>query len=132
LINSNFVVMGGRITREVELKYFASGTPYVSFSIANNRPYKDRNDEWKESTSFVDCIAEKVRKGDPIIVLGLLEQESWEKDGQKRSKLVLKVDRVNRLDVPSRGDSQSDGGGQSQNTTRPQAGANDPDPEIPF
>jgi single-stranded DNA-binding protein len=36
-------------------------------------------------------VAEFLARGTPVLVEGELDQQSWEKDGQKRSKIVLQV-----------------------------------------
>lgn len=42
---------------------------------------------WRE---WVEGVAEALVKGDPVIVIGKLRQESYEKEGQKRT--AFKVD----------------------------------------
>lgn|SRR5574343_1704322 len=93
----NVVTLSGRLTRDSEFKQL-SKTNLLEFSLAVNRKYKDN-----ESTTYVDCImfgdrseklAEYLVKGKYILVTGELRQETWEKDGQKRSKLSLVVNDV--------------------------------------
>ena len=89
----NSVVLVGRLVRDAEINSTSSGKTVVKFSIAVGG-YKDK-------TSFIDCEswnAEKIQsylvKGKMVCVKGELEQQSWEKDGQKRSKVIVKVDRL--------------------------------------
>ena len=49
----NQVILVGRITRDAELKYTASGTALCSFSIAVNRRLK-KADQWVDEASFFD------------------------------------------------------------------------------
>lgn len=65
----------------------------------------------KDSVMFLDCdhwrvggVLPYLTKGTQVLVEGELEQQSWEKDGQKKSKLVLQVQRLQLL------------GGRSQKT----------------
>ncbi len=93
----NNVTLSGRLTKDSEYKEL-SKTNLVEFSLAVNRKYKDN-----ESTTYVDCImfgdrasklSDYLVKGKYLIVNGELRQETWEKDGQKRSKLSLVVNDV--------------------------------------
>lgn len=58
----------------------------------------------KDSVMFLDCdhwrvggVLPYLTKGTTVLVEGELEQQSWEKDGQKKSKLVLQVQRLQLL-----------------------------------
>ena len=88
--NYNKIMLMGNLTRDMELRYTQSGTPYAQGGMAVNRKWKD-----KEETCFVDFTAfgkqaevlcEYVRKGSPLFIEGRLQLDTWEKDGQKRSK----------------------------------------------
>ena len=96
---SNTITVIGNMTAPPELRFAASGSAWATFTVADNRKDRDGN----ESTTFIDCkafgqIAENITagldKGTRVIVTGRMEQESWERDGQKRSKLVLMVDSI--------------------------------------
>lgn len=99
------VTVVGNLTSDPELRYGASGTGWMSFTIANTQ-WKRNGDQWEEAgTSFFDVkvfknlaenIAESLQKGDKVIVVGRIAQESWEdkKTGDKRSKFVISADAV--------------------------------------
>lgn len=98
--NYNRVVLMGRLTRDVELRHTQGGTAVAGFGMAINRKWS-QNGEPKESVCYVDLkawsktaelLAQYLKKGDPIHVEGRLEFESWEKDGEKRSKLFVTID----------------------------------------
>lgn len=100
-ISVNSVVLGGNATRAPEQRQ-AGQTTVAGFGIAINRKFTV-NGEKREEVTFVDVtcfgklaeiVCKYVNKGDQLIVLGRLKTESWEKDGQKRSKLVLIADSV--------------------------------------
>jgi len=93
--DSNQVTVTGRLTRDPEIKYTASGTALGKFSMAVNRSFKS-GDEWKEEVSFFDVTvwgksAENLAlfKGDRVLVMGELKQDRWEQDGQKRSRVEI-------------------------------------------
>jgi single-strand DNA-binding protein len=95
----------GNVTNEPELKYTGSGVPLLRFSVAANHYWTDADGEKKESTSFIDCSAWRytaedaanvLEKGVGVMVVGRLEEQSWEdkETGAKRSKIALVVDNV--------------------------------------
>ena len=112
----NSVVIVGRLTRDVELKYMNNGNAVASMSIAVNRSKKE-GDQWGSEAHFFDVSyfgkgAEAVKpyltKGKQIAVQGSLRQIRWEKDGQKQSRVVIVADSVELL-----GGNGGNGGGQS-------------------
>jgi single-strand DNA-binding protein len=118
MLSINKVMLTGRLTRDPETKYLPSGSAITNLSIAVNRRYQDKSGEWKEEVSFLDIetwgklaerCAETLTKGRPVYVEGRIKQDSWEKDGQKQSKIRISADRVSPFEVPSRG--TADGGG---------------------
>ena len=112
----NSVVIVGRLTRDVELKYMNNGNAVASMSIAVNRSKKE-GDQWVSEAHFFDVSyfgkgAEAVKpyltKGKQIAVQGSLRQNRWEKDGQKQSRGVIVADSVELL-----GGNGGNGGGYS-------------------
>lgn len=104
----NQVILVGRITRDSELKYTASGTAMAQFSIAVNRRVK-KGDQWTDEASFFDIVlwdkqAENLNKyltkGTQVGVSGELRQDRWEKDGQKHSKVQVFVENLQLLGSP--------------------------------
>lgn len=98
--NYNRIVLMGRLTRDPELRHTQGGTAVANIGMAVNRKWS-QNGEPKESVCYVDLKAwgktaellnQYLEKGDPLHVEGRLESESWEKDGEKRSKLVVVID----------------------------------------
>lgn len=102
-INKVFLV--GRAVRDVEendLTYTAGGTAMLRFSIASNRGKKVGN-AWEEYASFFDItmwgdiavgIANHIKKGKQLCVVGRLQQDRWQKDGKNFSKIVVIADYV--------------------------------------
>lgn len=100
--NVNMVIIAGNLTKDVEVKYTNSSTAIATFSVAVNERWKDKDGQTKEKAHFIDCdawgktgenIGKYFKRGDPIMVVGKLNFQQWEKDGQKRSKLTVTVDR---------------------------------------
>jgi len=99
----NQVIMSGRLTRDASLKTLSSGSSVAELSVASNRIWNDRNGNKQEETVFVDVdlwgkqadyFGNNLKKGDYIMVTGRLRRESWETDGQKRSKISLRADKI--------------------------------------
>lgn len=99
-INSVFIV--GRLTRDMELKYTTTGTAIGNFSVANSQSRKIGN-SWEEQAHFFDCVIIGTRatalqqymtKGQQVAIPGALQQDRWEKDGQKHSRVKILVNDI--------------------------------------
>ena len=100
----NTVTIAGNLTRDPELRFLDGGAATAGFGIAVSRRWFDKTkNDWTEVTSFFDVVAwrtladnvaETLKKGDRVVVTGRLEQRSWEKDGEKRSKVEIVADEI--------------------------------------
>ena len=93
----NLVILTGRLTKEPELKYGASGSAYCKFTLAVNRMKKDDPADFIFCSAFgktAELIAEYVKKGHQLGVQGRLQQDTYEKDGEKISKTGVTVDKI--------------------------------------
>lgn len=100
----NNVVISGNLTRDAELRMTNSGMAVCQFGIAvNDRRKNPKTGEWEDYPNFVDVTmfgkrAEALQpylvKGTKTSIQGKLRWSSWEKDGQKRSKLEVIVDEI--------------------------------------
>ncbi|ANE22430.1 single-stranded DNA-binding protein [Denitrobacterium detoxificans] len=100
----NRVVISGNLTRDPDLRQTASGMEVLGFGVAvNDRRKNAQTGEWEDYPNFVDCtlfgnrargIAPYLAKGSKVAIEGKLRWSSWEKDGQKRSKLEVIVDEI--------------------------------------
>lgn len=94
------VVLGGRLTRDPEVRYTPKGVAVCNLQIAYNRTWT-ADGEKKDEVNFIPVVAfgktaevigEHFKKGKPILLDGRLKQESWEKDGEKKSRLIVNLD----------------------------------------
>jgi single-strand DNA-binding protein len=92
----NRVILVGNLTRDIELKYLQSGSAVTEVGLAVNNRRKNQSGEWVEETLFVDVTlwgrtaevaSEYLSKGSSVLVEGRLKLDTWESEGQKRSKL---------------------------------------------
>lgn len=120
-MRGNSVNINGRITRDAEIRRTQSGTNAVSWGIAWNSSKKNDQGGWDNVPHYfdVECWASDkqlaviqpsiVKGARCAIVDGHLEYQSWEKEGQKRSKVVVRVDDpINGLLVSSGGVQQAE------------------------
>jgi single-strand DNA-binding protein len=123
----NKVVLLGNLTRDVELKQLPSGTAVADMGLAVNEKFRNKDGETVESTCFVDLVAwdrqaelcgTYLQKGSGVLVEGRLQYDKWETDdGQKRSRLRVRADRVQFLSR-TRG-ANGDGNGASEEPDMP-------------
>ena len=110
----NKVILGGRLTSDVELKQTQSGVPVAQFSIAINRKFSK---DGQQETDFINCtawrqtaefISKYFRKGSSICVVGSMQVRSWvDQSGQKRYATDVVVDEA--MFVDGKNDSQGSG-----------------------
>jgi single-strand DNA-binding protein len=145
----NRVVLLGNLTRDIELRYIGNGTAVTDVGLAVNDRVK-KNDQWVDETTFVDITLwgrtaevanEYLSKGSSVLIEGRLKMESWEKDGQKRTKLKVIGERMQM--VGGKGGSGQGGGGSRGGSSSRATSSDDshdyssasmdvPDDEIPF
>lgn len=101
-MNYNKILYAGRLTRDPELRYTASGQPICEISVASNSKAKDATEE---KTCFINCVVwdkqaeltSKLPKGSPVFIEGSLLFEEWEKNGEKRRGHKINVSRIQFL-----------------------------------
>ncbi len=143
LAELNRVFLIGRLTKDPEVRQTSNGTPVTNFTIAINRKYKSTSGELKEDTTYVGVVAwqklaelckQFLAKGRAVLVEGKMQNRSWEtEDGQKRSTLEIRADRIEFLDREPRSDSS----GSSAEATESPSVSNEPaseksDDDLPF
>lgn len=112
-MNINRVAISGNLTRDPDYKVSASGMGILNFSIASNARQKNsQTGEWEDYANYVDCVkfgsgtdylSQHIHKGSKVVVEGRLHYSSWERDGQKRSKLEIVVDNLDFVSPKSDG-----------------------------
>jgi single-strand DNA-binding protein len=141
----NRVILVGNLTRDPELRYIPSGAAVSEIALAVNDRVK-RGDQWVDETTYVDVTLwsrtaeianEYLTKGSSVLIEGRLKLDTWEKDGQKRSKLRVVADKMQMLGGKAGGGSPSPrSGGNDYGApvdSYSQAGPSSPaDDDIPF
>jgi len=124
----NRVVLVGNLTKTPELRQVPSGLSVTEIDLAVNDRRKSSSGEWIDETTYVNNVTlwgrqaevacEYTSKGSSVLVEGKLKLDSWESEGQKRSKLKVIGERIVLLGSSggSRGGSEEGGGYARQNT----------------
>ena len=120
----NKVILMGNLTRDPEHKQLPSGTAVTEMGMAINEKFRNKENELVESTCFVEITAwgrqaelchEYLHKGSRALVDGRLQYDSWEtEDGQKRSKLRVRANRVQFIDRANSGNGHGDRNGGAE------------------
>ena len=102
----------GNLTKNIELRYTASGTAIGNTAIASTHKFNAANGERREETCFIDVtfmgksaeIANQyLSKGSKIFIEGRLKFDRWtDNNGQNRSKHSVIVDKMIMLDTKDR------------------------------
>lgn len=94
--NLNKVILGGRLTGDVELKQTPQGTSVCTFSVAVNRKGKDAQADfincqaWRSTAEF---ISKYFKKGSAICIVGSIQTRTWEdQSGNKRFATEVNAD----------------------------------------
>jgi single-strand DNA-binding protein len=106
--NINKVILGGRLTADIELKATPNGVAVAQFSIAINRRGKDAQTDfincvaWRQTAEF---ISKYFAKGSSICVVGELQKRTYtDKNGAKRD--ITEAIITEALFVDSKNDAQ--------------------------
>jgi single-strand DNA-binding protein len=105
----NNVVLVGRAGTNPEVKHFNSGAVVCEIRMAVNRQVKDEQvSDWftvKIWGKPAEVAAKYIEKGHLFGITGELQEEKWEQDGQKRSKIIVAA-RTLKLMQPKNKDEQ--------------------------
>lgn len=101
----NSIILVGRLTRNLELRYTQSEKAVGNFTLAINRRFKNQNGEYE--TDFIDCVvfgkqaetmSKYTQKGDLIGVEGSIQKRAYEdKEGNKRYATEIMVEKITFL-----------------------------------
>jgi single-strand DNA-binding protein len=131
----NNITIHGRLTADPELKHTQSQVAYCTFTVAVDRSYKQGDEKL---TDFFNCIAWRgqaemiakyFNKGKEIVISGEMNNNPYEKDGNKLAWWQLHVHSIDFCG--SKGNSSSGGVGSGPDDIPPGMTAID-DEEIPF
>lgn len=98
----NTVTLSGSLAADPEVRWTSDDgeSSIVRLGVIVKSSRKDDNGDWQEQSSIIDVecfgrfgtlIARKLVKFDKVAVSGFLRKDEWEKDGEKRSKIVVQA-----------------------------------------
>lgn len=137
----------GNLGADPEMRYSASGSPFLRFNVASNFRSKNQAGEWEDRTEWcrvtvtgarAERLGEMLKKGSRVFVDGRLEARPWT-DSRSEIKAGLEVmaDSVEFMSSREQdaGQRQPAPVGTSANDTRPivpNGGAPVADDQLPF
>lgn len=140
--DANKIILIGRLTRDPEKKYTQGGTAITSFSIANNKTYKNQAGEKVDQVSYFNCVAwsgtadlvaEYLHKGNRVYLEGRLVQDRYkDKDGNDKQAIKINVELIQFLE--NKKQDNSDKKPEDQGNNQPANYGENPfsDEDIPF
>ncbi len=96
----NNIVLIGRLTKDPEVKHGQSGKAYSRFTLAVNRPMQ------KDEADFINCVAfgntaeaikKYCKKGSRVGVIGRLQMNRYESNGEKRTTYDVMINQLEFL-----------------------------------
>jgi len=109
----NKVILMGRLTRDVEVRYSQSGTAFARVGIAVERPFsKDKAADFFNLTAFgktAEFMGKHLSRGERVLIDGRLQTSTYEdKDGIKRTNTDVIVENVEFADTKKKAAAPSD------------------------
>jgi single-strand DNA-binding protein len=94
-----------RVVADPELRFTPSGKAVGNVRlVANSRKLNKDTDQWEDDKVVwlngsiwdreAENMVESISKGDLVEVRGRLETREWEKDGEKRQSVEVKIDSI--------------------------------------
>ncbi len=132
----NKAMVYGNLTRDPEKRALPSGQAVVSFAVATNRSYTDKEGKKQEQVEYHDIVAfgkladimgQWLKKGRPVYIEGRLQTRSWEQDGVKRYKTEIVADAFQFGDGGTRNDAATENTASAPQQNAPQGNT----PEYP-
>jgi single-strand DNA-binding protein len=94
----SMVTLTGNLAADPDLKYTQQGKAVTNLTVMVNRRTK-QGDQWVDANvtgwrvtcweDMAEQVAERLKKGDPVIVHGLAEERSWDQNGETRYRIEV-------------------------------------------
>ena len=107
----NKVILIGNLNKNIDLKYLTTGVAVGESSMAINQVYKKQDGTKVQDTCFIDIVMygrsaeisnQYLKKGSKLCIEGKLNFQQWsDQYGNKRSKHIVSVEKVEFLDTKS-------------------------------
>lgn len=114
-ISFNKIILVGRLTRDPEHKFAASGTAITTFSLAVDRDYpKDSNEaDFIRIVTFgktAEFVAQYLTKGRLVLVEGSLRINKWEtENGEKKQNAEVVASHIKFMETKAQANGSNHG-----------------------
>lgn len=99
------ITLVGNVVADPELRFTPAGAAVANFRVASTpRTFDRATNEWKDGEALflsvsvwrqqAENVAETIRRGMRVIVVGRLGQRQFEKDGERRSSYEIQAEEV--------------------------------------
>ena len=133
----NRVFLIGNLTRDPEIRYLPSGVAVGVLRLAVTEKFKNKAGELQETTLFIDVevwnrdaenCEKYLAKGSSMMAEGSLRLDEWKtKEGDTRSKMKVRAQRIQFLGSPRSGEGR-EGKAKAAEAAPAPAAADDPGP----
>ena len=96
----NKVLITGRLTKDISTNRDEKGRLVVGGNVATHRSWVVSGGTRKEETVFfefeawgmvAECMKDQVKRGCKVLLEGKCKQDSWERDGVSKAKMIIVV-----------------------------------------
>ena len=115
----NKIILSGRWSKDIDLKFLSDGTAVAKSTIAVNEGYGDKKKAhffnvtmWKKTA---EAVANYSGKGKKVLIEGRLQQRTWDKDGVKQYVVEVVAEQVEFLEMKT-GETKKDPFAEDQKT----------------
>ncbi len=131
----NKVILVGRLGSEPSVRAVGSSN-VCSFNLATSERWKDKSGEQKEVTEWhsieiwdklADIASKYLKKGSMVYLEGKIRTEKYEKDGQTKYSVKIRVSEMKMLDMP-----KSDSSNESNDEPTDAKPKNVGEDDLPF
>jgi single-strand DNA-binding protein len=119
----------GNVGNEPEVRKTNNGLEIIEIRVAS-QDGKDKTSWWTckfFGNKAGETVAKYVKKGSSVMVVGTAEEETWEKDGKKNSKIVVNASAFSFV-----GGTKSGGEKSAQKQEKTPAQQEESDDGVPF
>lgn len=136
----NSTTINGRLTKDAVYKQIKDDFGEVSFTICSNTLTK-KDGQWAAKPNFIMVkqkgktltnFAAALTKGKQVSVIGSLQQDSWESNGQKNSITYILAEKVQFMSNGTKSDNSVNNGNFSNDVSQGDFPEDIPEGDIPF
>lgn len=122
----NAITINGRLTKDATYKQIKDDFGEVSFTVCSNTLTK-KDGQWAAKPNFIfvkykgtklDKFAASLTKGKQLSLIGELNQDSWEKNGQKNSITYINATKVQFMSNGTKSDNNVNDGDFSNDVSQ--------------